>query len=516
MTKPRSLVHALVRNAVAGGGARAITLGVGLFMTPYILHRLGEARFGILALTTVVTGVAGILDFSLKSSFIKFLAELEAQGDLEGRDQVVATSVVFYAVFGTVGLGLFALFGDWILDLLLIPDGLRTEAHFVFWIALCGLFLSGVLSIFPAMCDARQRIDLTNGLGVACLLGSTALTIIALEHGGGLQGVALAQFLGITSFHIGSIALAQTIAGPLHFSVGRARWSWFRQLFSFGLKLHISSTCATVNRQLDKFLLSRWAGLGTVASYEIGLRVASNAGSFQPFLAAALLPAASHLDAVGDRVRLVEMYERASRYLFLVGIPPFALIMVSSPDLVMAWMGRADPMAAAVLRLLAAGLMVNSLSNAMANICQGIGRPDIQAWQSAIQLVANLILSVVLFRLMGPLGPPLGTSLALILGAWLFASRFHPALGTSTGRVLKRAAAKPGIVAIMAAAAGWMATTGRTAANRPEAALKLLLMGGVFLIVYLGGCWIVKALGREELEMLQSVIGSRWKRTHNR
>ena len=150
----------------------------------------------------------------------------------------------------------------------------------------------------------------------------------------------------------------------------------------------------------------------------------------------------------------------------------------------------------------------------MAFVCQGIGRPDIQAWQSALQLVANLVLSVLLFRWMGPLGPPLGTSLALILGAWLFAARFHPVLGTTTLRVLRHAAAAPIITAVVAAAAGWVATAGLDAAGRPEAALRLLLAGGVFVVVYLGGCWSIGVLGREELDVLRSVIsGSRGRAT---
>jgi O-antigen/teichoic acid export membrane protein len=501
-----SLAHTLVRNAVAGGGARAITLLVGLFMTPYVLHRLGEARFGILALTTVVTGAAGVLDFSLKSSFVKFLAELNALGDRAGHDQVVATSVAFYAIFGAVGLGLYASAADWIPELLRIPSALRGEAHEAFFVALGGFFLAGVLSVFPAVCDARQRLDLTNALGVVCLLGATALTIVFLELGAGLRGVVLAQFVGIASFHIGAIVLARALVGPLHLSVRSPSWSWFRRLFSFGLKLHISSTCGIVNRQLDKLLLGRWVGLSTVTSYEVGLRVAANAGSFQPFLAAALLPAASHLHAEGETAGLVELYERASRYLFLVGVPLFVFILVNSPDLVTAWLGRPDPMASAVLRLLAVGYMVNSLSNAMAFVCQGIGRPDIQARQSAVQLAANLVLSVLLFRLLGPLGPPLGTSLALILGAWFFAVKFHPVLGTSTLRLLRYAAAAPGVAAVAAATAGWGATAGLEATGRSEAALGLLLAAGVFAVVYLGGCWIMRVLGREELVVLRSVI----------
>jgi O-antigen/teichoic acid export membrane protein len=501
-----SLGRTLVRNAVAGGGARAITLAIGLLMTPYLLHRLGETQFGIWALTTVVTGLAGVLDLSFKSSFIKFLAEMHARDDRAAHDRVVATSLAFYAMFGSVVLVLFALLGGGLLDLFRIPAALRTEAFDVFLIALIGTVIGGVLSVFPAMCDARQRIDLTNGLGVACLLLSTVLTIVALELGGGLRSVASAQLVGIASFYIASIALAHRITGPVRLSLSGVSWAAFRQQFAFGIKLHVSSTCAIVNRQLDKLLLSRWAGLGTVTSYEVGLRMAANAGSFQPYLAAALLPAASQLDATGNRDRLVSLYHRASRYLFVVGVPGFVFLAVHAQAVITAWLGQPETMAARMLQLLAAGYMVNSLSNAMAFVCQGIGRPDIQAWQSALQLVANIVLSVLLFWLIGPFGAPAGTSLALILGAAVFAARFHPVLGTSTAELLRAAALTPLALACAAALASWLVTARLDAVGRGDAILELALAGAVFGLVYLAGCWRAGILGREELAVLRSAL----------
>jgi O-antigen/teichoic acid export membrane protein len=506
VTRQGSLRRTLVRNAVAGGGARAITLVVGLLMTPYLLHRLGEARFGIWALTTVVTGIIGMLDLSFKSSFIKFLAEFHARGDGPAHDRVVTTSVAFYGAFGIVALVLFALFGGALLDLLRMPAVLRAEAFDVFLIALVGALVGGVLSVFPAMCDARQRIDLTNGLGVVCLLLSTAVTIVALEVGGGLRGVVLAQLVGIMTFYVGSIVLARSVAGPIRLSLSGVSWAVFRRQLAFGLKLHVSSTCAIVNRQLDKILLSRWAGLGTVTSYEVGLRMAANAGSFQPYLAAALLPAASQLDATGDRDRLVALYHRASRYLFMVGVPVFVFLAVHASVVITAWLGKPDQMAARVLQLLAAGTMVNSLSNAMAFVCQGIGRPDIQAWQSAFQLVANIVLSVLLFWLIGPLGAPAGTSLALILGAAVFATRFHPVLGTSTTALLREAALAPVALSGVGALGSWLATARFDAVGRADAFPELALAGAVFALVYLAGCWRSGLLGREEMAVLRASV----------
>ena len=136
-------------------------------------------------------------------------------------------------------------------------------------------------------------MDVTNSLGVAALLIGATLTVIAVEIGMGVRGVALAQLAGIALFHAGTVFAARRLADAIGISPRRVSRAWLSRMLPFGIKLHISSTCGIVNRQLDKFLLSRWAGLGFVTSYEIALRVAGNAGTFQPFLAAALLPPAA-------------------------------------------------------------------------------------------------------------------------------------------------------------------------------------------------------------------------------
>lgn len=498
----RALEHALVRNALFGGGGRLLTLAVGLVMTPYLIHRLGAEGFGVWALVAVITGFAGLLDPAIRNSLVKHLAETDIGADRSGRDAVVTAALLFYLPLSCVVLAGFPLARGPLLQLLRLSPELHAEAGDAFLLGLFGLAVSWVLGVFPALVDARQRMDLTNGLGMVCLLLTAALTIAAVERGLGVRGVAGAQLAGISAFHLGAIALAWRVAGPLRVSFTTIDGRWFRRIVRFGLTLHVSTACCIVNRQLDKVLLSRFAGLITVGSYEIGVRMAANAGSFHPFLTSALLPAASQLRAQGDAARLRDIYHRASRYLFAVGIPPFVFLALHAPEVVTAWIGRPDPFAAAVLMVLAGGYLVNSSSNAMAFVCQGIGRPDIQARQSALQLVANLVLSAVLLWWLGPLGAPLGTSLALLVGAVFFAVRFHPEIGTTTAALLRREASGPVIAATVAGAAGWLAVLNLAAGTRTEALLKLVAAGAVYASLYLSLILAMRVVGPAELTRL--------------
>jgi O-antigen/teichoic acid export membrane protein len=502
----RPIAATLVRNAFYGGGARVITLAVGLIMTPYLLSRLGAERFGIWALVAVVTGAVGLLDFSLRTAVVKFLAESVALGDRRVAGRILSTALLAYALFALlVGAAFFAA-GSGLLSLFRIPPALAAETGRVFTLGVAGYLLGTVLSVFPALCDAHQRMDITNALGVVALLVGTALTVLAVEAGFGLPGVAWAQLAGIALFHLACIGAARRLAGPLGLALHHVDRTCFARLFAFGWRLHVSAMCGVVNRQFDKLILARWAGLGVVGAYEVALRAAANLGSLQPYLAAALLPASSQMHAAGRHDELLAVYRQSTRYLFLVGIPPFVFLALFSQPVVTAWLGAPNPLAALILACLVPGYLVNSLSNAMAFVCQGVGQPGIQARQSALQLGLNVVLSLLLLYLMGPLGAPIGTSIALVLGAAWFAWAFHRHLGLRTLPMLRESALLPLAASLLGAGAAWLATASMAATTRADAlpmvAVGFAVFSLVVLAIYLG----TRQLGWRELRMLVAAM----------
>ena len=499
----------LIRNALFGAGGRLATLLVGLFMTPYLFHQLGRDRFGFWALVPLVTGIAGFLDFGFRTSFTKFMAEVQARHDMEGMSRLLSTALFYYGGF-TLAVGpLFVFVGRHIITLLAIPPPLRDEAFGVLLIAMAGFFVSSILAVFPAMCDAAQRMDLTNKLGVVALILGAAMTVFALESGTGLLGVAVAQTLSISFFYISSIFVARSVVGPVSVSIRRIDNAWFARLFSFGLKLHVSTICATVNRHLDKFLLSRFAVFSWVSSYELGLRLVANTGSFQPMLAAGLLPAASQLDTLGERERLIQIYRTGSRYLFLVGVAPFVFLATNAEVVLTAWLGRPEPEASMVLVILAGGYMVNSLSNAMAYVCQGVGHPEIQSRQAVLQLLTNVVSSLILLLVFGPLGAPLGTTLALFLGAWYLAWRFHQRLGLSSLELFQEVGVVPIVASVLAALPSCFVGRWLPAATRGDAMLNLSVSGLLFITIYVSVCMATGFVGRRELGRLWAFLAAR-------
>ncbi len=501
-----NLSRMLIRNAFVGGGARLFTLLIGMIITPYLLVRLGPERFGVWALLGVVTGMVSLGDFSFKTSLIKHLAGAWAASDQKAF-RAITTNGLFFCTINALILGMLLwLNADGLLDLLKIPTALRSEAGLTFLFGVSTQLVTISLAIFPALCDSRQRLDITNGLGVVSLVLGTVLTVAAVEGQAGLPGVALAQLSATLFFFLTSIIAARRLFGPFGIAPNLLSLKELRTLLAFGLTLHISTVCGIINRQFDKFLLSRWAGLGWVGSYELAMKWVGSAGSFQPFLAATLLPAGSQLSATGDLDRLRSIYKKAYHYLFLIGLPPFFFLAAHAALLIRAWLGQPNANAAILLVLLTAGYAANSLSNGMAFVCQGVGRPDIQATQSIIQLVLNVGFSILLFSLIGPLGAAIGTSLALLIGAAVFVVHFHRYLGIRTSTLLRETALGPFLASLAAAVVSRFVFSGLELTDRWMALAGLAGAGLLFLLVFLVICLLSGQIGKNDMTRLLSVF----------
>jgi O-antigen/teichoic acid export membrane protein len=479
-------IHRLVlRNGLFGVGARAVTLVVGLVMTPYLLDRLGSDRFAIWALASVVTGSLGLLDFGIRRALIKHVAGALASGHREHLSSLLSSALALHvalaAVLGVVTMPLIPL----AIRVLDIPMPLQSEARTVFAIVVLSLLVGTALTAFPALCDGMQRMDVTNSLGVLWLFLGAGATVVAVERGYGLSGVAAVQLASIAGFHLSTVPASRWLLGSMPLSAREIRRDVVVSLLAFGWKVHASSLAAVVARHLDKLLLSRWVSLAFVTSYELGLKLSGNAATLTEYLVAGLLPAASHLAASTERRDLSQDYERALRFLVTIGLPLFVFIFLEADHLLLAWLGAERPLVATgFARILAVGYAFAAIGGAMSLVCQGLGAPETVLRFAVLQLVLNVGASIALLLWIGPFGAALGTSIAFAVSAAYLTRQLHHLLATPIRSVTQAFVWPACAVAVAALAANYAGNRFAPPVDRWTALEGLAIEGLVFVLAY--------------------------------
>ena len=433
----------VVHNTLFNFFGRSWAVAVGLLLTPYIVSVLGVQRFGVWSLLLAVTQYFGVLDLGVSTSFVKFIAEYDARGDVVAISSVVSTGFAFYLAFAALLLALVLALAGPLLNLFDIPASLWAEARLVL-IAAVGVFaFNNAFGAFQAVMTGLQRMEIINGIVVVGSIVDAITTVVLLRLGYGLTGLVISRIVVFCLTAALLVVAAFRILPGLRVTPRLISWSRLRVLLDYGVKVQVTQLTQLVSSQADKLLLGYFVGLDAVSFYELGARIVLSAKRLSRVLISAVLPAASEIDARQDMKTLYALYRRGARYLALVTIPLFTLIAFTAPVIVRAWVGEGYERSIAVMQVLAIGHGVHLLTGMGTMVVKGMGKPEYETRYTALTLVLNLVLGIALIGWLGFTGVLIATPIALVIGSGYFFWLFHRLLKIPLAEFLRRVYGPP-------------------------------------------------------------------------
>ncbi|MGB0713960.1 MAG: lipopolysaccharide biosynthesis protein, partial [Gammaproteobacteria bacterium] len=169
------------RNVVSNWGGYVANILVAFFLSPYVVHTLGDVWYGVWTLLLSITGYMGLLEMGVVVTTGRMVYFHHGRKE---HDKVSAISTLSLLFFLGVGLVLFT--GSWIfrdeLAQLIpdIPDDERALVGYAFAILSANVALGLINALFSVLLQAEDRFDLKNGTDVSVLLIRSIGTIAVL------------------------------------------------------------------------------------------------------------------------------------------------------------------------------------------------------------------------------------------------------------------------------------------------------------------------------------------------
>jgi O-antigen/teichoic acid export membrane protein len=404
-SEPGELTTRTAKNSLYGFGAFLYPALVTLFVTPFVLHRLGAEGYGILSLASVVAGLLALLDFGMAPALVKFGAELAALPKRRRINDLMGAGLLFYACVGIVGgTALLAIGLFFASHLFHLSAAARPDLKFALLVAAGQFLLAMLLTALSSLPIAFQRFDI--GLAVRFVLTSltTALTVGALFLGLGLRGVIVAVALEpVAGLLLFLFIDARLVPGfrPL------PRWDppLLRSMFSFSTYAFAASVSGVILFQLDKLLLGTLSSVAEVTYYVVPGNLAQRLHAAVGALAAVLLPLTSGLFARRDIEHLRGLYTRATRLILLFLLSVAIPASVFAYKILQYWIGPSfAEKSSLTFRLLIATYALIALTPIPYYFALGSGRAKITAVYSAAAAALNVALMVVLIPRYGIVG----------------------------------------------------------------------------------------------------------------
>ncbi|MBN1872457.1 MAG: flippase [Candidatus Omnitrophica bacterium] len=478
-------------------------------LTPYVVGKIGIERYGVWAIIGAFTGYFGLLDFGLKNSFKKYIAEFNAKDDRETVNKIINTGFVFYALLSLILIASSYVFIKPIIGFFNIPSHLYEETAFVFFLGIVLFGVINTLNPFESVQIGLQRFDINNILSIICMTLSAFGTIFFLEAGYGLTGlmlnnVIIAAIRGAISFIIAFRIYPYFRFNPIKFDAGI-----FKKLFDFGYKMQITSVANIFAHQTDKVLITYFLSVSLVSFYHLGCSIIHYLMVIPNLLSSALMPAFSDVEARGQREKLISIHNRCTKYISFVVVPMFVFAIVISDHFMKMWMGPGYETSGYVIRILAVGWLFNALAVVSVSTCMAINKPHFMSISAAIMVCVNVFLSIILIKLFGFYGSPWGTTFAVGIGTMIFIVLLHRELKIAVFDFF-RVTLPYGAICIFAVLAYLLIeiVIGRVRVpqNRIVELCVVLIHGICFSAVYLAGVFYAKIFDKVDIQFVEHRI----------
>jgi O-antigen/teichoic acid export membrane protein len=404
------MLRTLLRNVLSNWAGFLVEACVAFYLSPFVIHTLGDTSYGIWILLTSLTGYFGILNLGLRPAINKYVAEFSAKGDERRLNETISAVLSLYVGLGIlVVLVSFGLF--WSLDSFPFPAELLQNRWVVVIFGL-QVALSLPAVVFGGVLSGMQRYDIHNAIGVSTNLARALVTVFVLQRSPTLMTLATITFGASLVGYVLLAWAARRQCPSLQLRLGKSSSETLLMLFRYSGIAALISLGTRLFFYADSFIVGGLVSIAAVTHYAVATSLISYVKSFIGESTNVLNPAASAL-AAGDKEDKLRTLATYSTRLSLALTLPLALgLMFLGREFIVLWMGPNYSGSATILAILAGMLSLSIAQSGTVSILYGLGRHNTFVKLVMIEGVLNVGLSIGLGSVWGLVGIALGNGIA--------------------------------------------------------------------------------------------------------
>jgi O-antigen/teichoic acid export membrane protein len=407
------------RNVASNWLKLAVQLAVGFVLSPFILHKLGDAAFGIWVLIFSLTAYYFMFDFGILAAVPRYVARFVAIGDQEALARFVNTSLAACCALGLLILVVTGIGFHYLGAVFKIPADFLGTARILFLLVGADVALGFPLGVFGCVLEGYQSFERLNLTHICASLLRGLFIFLALSLGGGLQVMALAA---VTVNLLRHLACAHIVlrTTPLRLGAKYVDRSMLGELTGFGAVFFVMTIAENLRFQSDAIVIGAFLSSTAITYYAIGSKLAEYPASIVSSLAQIFTPMASHYEASDDQEGLRKVFVAGNRACALVILPLCAILIVLGKPIIAVWVGTKYLSSYPILLVLIVSKTLFLGQSSSTRMLVGLGRLRLLTLVITLDGAANLILSIILLRHWGILGVALGTAIPLTCTSLFF------------------------------------------------------------------------------------------------
>jgi O-antigen/teichoic acid export membrane protein len=427
-------------------------MAVVFFMAPFLIHRIGEAHYGVYLFLASISGMLGVLNLGLGEATLRYVAYHDARGDNEGVNRVIGATLFVYVIMGIIAAAVLFVFAPLVGGLLgesPVDNNVITMLVRVTSLGFLVRFLAGVFLSLP---QAVLRYDLYARLVLSESIVRTIGQILVILAGCGLAGLI------IWNVAVGVLLLLATVFMARHIVPGLRLWQLpsgrgLKEVFGYGVFAFLSQILGLVWQYADRLLLGAFIGASAIAFFAVPQELAMRFLGLVAAAGAVLFPKFSRTD---DRQSVRTLYLQSTSALLSLTLMLFVPLAVLFPDFIRLWVSPAFAKESGhIAVLIASSCLIRGAFIPYEGLFRGIGKPQFCLAVIALSSATILLCDLILIPRYGVRGAGYAFCISPMWGIAAMVFVWRKIFGRRSFRDLLRAAGGPFIVGVLALLAGF-------------------------------------------------------------
>lgn len=390
-----------------------------LIYTPIMIRFLGQSEYGLYTLVGSFISYLSLFSLGFTGAYLRFYSRFKIENNVWEIYKLNGLFLLMFLLMSVTSIVtgmILSFFPREILGSNLTRLELE-KAQLLMRILVINIALTFPSSLFEAIVSACEQFLFQRLINMLAVVFNPLICLPLLFFGkGSVAVVTVTTLITVAKLLINIFYVIEKL--ETRFFISKINWKLLNEIAGFSFFIFLNMIIDQVNWSVDKFILGRVSGTGSVAIYGVGAQINSLYTAFSTAISSVYSPRVNRIAVIEKKEagrRFTELFIRVGKLQYLVlGLIVTGFMFFGEFFITAIYLTQEYYEAYYVALLLIFPATIPLIQNLGIEIQRSVNKHKFRSLVYFVMAIANIGISIPLAKLYGPVGCAIGTAITLL------------------------------------------------------------------------------------------------------
>jgi len=389
---------------------------IAFMLSPFLVHSLGDTRYGVWSVVSALTGYMALLDLGVSSAMAKYVAKFKVLKDYRSLNEVLASGLLIMLTAGTLLLIFSPLLASAVVSFFNFDGELGESVRLLVIIGSVDIAIFVSTGILVGAFFGFQRYEIINAVNLMVALFKAALFYLVLTNGYDLVAMGLVSLSGNILAAFALFFAITKVEPQVDIKLSKAKRKTLGSIFDFSKFTFLSMVAMQLVYYSDAFVIGYFMSAAAITYYTIPWSLGEYTNKLTLAIAQTFVPVFSEQDATTGNKAIYSTYVTGTKFMLTISNLLCIGVLAVGDHFVAIWMGQNyAEKCSVILAIMFFTQLIKGPQLLSYSILLGTARHKMFSYFNIGFSFLNLIMSIILIQHFGLVGVAVATAITQIL-----------------------------------------------------------------------------------------------------